>query len=112
MELRLVRRGDLGGGDRPVHRLRAADVAAAAPGRAVQARAMAPGPMEPAGRHRRGRLGVLHHGAVHAAAGQPGQVGQLQLHPHRGAGGARLRRHLVAGLGAPVVHRAEGAGHT
>ena len=45
-------------------------------------------------------LGRVHHRAVHAAAGQPGHRTTLQLHAGRGARGARLRRHLVAGLGA------------
>jgi GMP synthase-like glutamine amidotransferase len=41
-----LRRGDLDRGHRPVHRLRAADVPAAAAGRELPARALAPGPVE------------------------------------------------------------------
>ena len=37
--------------------------------------------------------------------------GQLQLHGRRRAGGDRLRRHLLAGLGAQVVQGPEGPGH-
>ena len=48
---------------------------------------------------------------VHAADAQPDHGQQLQLHGRRGGGGHRLRRHLLAGVGAQVVHRAAGAGH-
>ena len=44
-----------------------ADLPAAAAGRELQARAVAPGPVELPGRLDRGRLGGLHHHPVHAA---------------------------------------------
>ena len=67
--------------------------------------------MELPGRHRRGRLGHPHHDPVHAAHREPDHLGRLQLHGHRGGRGARLRRNLLAGVRAQLVHRAEGAGH-
>ena len=81
-----------------------------------QGDAFEPGPWHlgrwsrPIGIDRRG-LGRLHHDPVHAADGQPDQRRELQLHADRGARRPRVRRHLVAGLGEELVHRAEGAGH-
>ncbi len=80
-------------------------------GRRLRARPLAPRPLEPAHRHPGGGVGGVHHRAVHAPAGQPGHPQHLQLHAGGGAGGARLRRDLVAGLGPQVVQGPEGAGH-
>ena len=55
-------------------------------------------------------LGGLHHDPVHAARREPDHLGQLQLHRRRRAGGARLRRHLLAGLGEELVQGPEGPG--
>ena len=87
------------------------DVPAAAPGRQLPARPLAPGPVEQADRDHRGDLGRDHHDPVHAAAAQPDHRGRLQLHAGGRGGRARLRRHLLAGLGPQVVHRAAGPGH-
>jgi amino acid transporter len=105
-----VRGGHLDRDDRPVHRLRVADVPAAAAGRAVQARPVAPGPVEQAGRHHRGDLGGVHHDLVHAARREPGDLEDVQLHGVCRGGRGRVRWHLVAGVGPQVVHRAEGPG--
>ena len=51
VEQRGLRRGHLDRGHRPVHRLRHADLPAAAAGRELQARALAPGPVELPDRH-------------------------------------------------------------
>ncbi len=110
VERHRVRRGHLDRGDRALHRLRDPDLAAVAAGGPVRARALAPRAVEQADRRGGDRLGRLHHDPVHAAAGQPGQWEHFQLHPDRRAGRARLRRDLVAGLGAEVVHRPEGPG--
>ena len=56
-------------------------------------------------------LGDLHHDPVHAAHREPDRLGQLQLHDRGRAGRDRLRRDLLAGVRAQLVHRAEGAGH-
>ena len=87
------------------------DVPAAAAGRELQARALAPGPVELPGRHHRGHLGGLHHDLVHAAHREPDQLGQLQLHRRGRDRGARLRGHLLAGLGEELVQGPEGPGH-
>jgi amino acid transporter len=97
-------RGDLDRGDRPLHRLRAADLAPPAPRRRLRARPMAPRPVEPARRNDRRPVGGGHHRAVHAADGEPGRVEQLQLHADRGARGAGFRRRLVDAVGAALVH--------
>ena len=111
VERRGLRRGHRDRDHRPVHRLRRADLPAAATGRELQARALAPGPVELPGRLDRGRLGGLHHDPVHAAHRQPDRLGQLQLHRDRRAGRDRLRGHLLGGLGEELVHRAQGSGH-
>ena len=74
-------------------------------GEQVPARPVAPGPVEQAGRHDRGDLGGDHHDPVHAAAGRPDHLEDLQLHRVRGCGRHRFRRDLLAGVGAQVVHR-------
>ncbi len=68
---RRVLRRHLDRDDRPVHRLRDPDLPAAAPGRELPARAVAPGPVELRGRLDRRHLGGDHHDPVHAAAGRP-----------------------------------------
>ena len=88
-----------------------ADVPAAAPGRQLPAGPLAPGPVELCGRLDSRRLGGDHHYPVHAAAGRPDHPEDLQLRRGCFARGHRLRRDLLAGLGAEVVHRAPGAGH-
>ena len=52
-----------------------ADLPAAAAGRQLPARPLAPGPLELPGRHHRGRLGRDHHDPVHAADGEPDHLG-------------------------------------
>ncbi len=106
-----LRGGHLDRDDRPVHRLRRAHLPAAAPGRGVPARPLAPGPVELRGRLDRGHLGGLHHDPVHAARGEPDHLHDLQLRHRRRAGGHRLRRHLLAGLGPQMVQGAAGPGH-
>ena len=110
VERRGLRRGHLDRGHRPVHRLRHADLPAAAAGRELQARALAPGPVELPDRLDRGDLGGVHHDPVHAAHREPDRLGQLQLHRRGRARGARLRRHLLAGLGETLVQGPEGPG--
>ena len=41
----------------------------------------------------------------------PDQLEHVQLRADRGGRGDRVRRHLLAGLGPEVVHRAQGPGH-
>ena len=80
VERRGLRRGHLDRGHRPVHRLRHADLPAAAAGRELQARALAPGPVELPDRLDRRDLGGVHHDPVHAARREPDHLAQLQLH--------------------------------
>ena len=106
VELRRLRGRDLHRGHRPVHRLRDADLPAAAPGRGLQARAVAPGPVELRGRLDRRRLGGDHLLPVHAAAGRADHLHHLQLR-HRsrcswssaspGSTGWSPRRHWFKG---------------
>ena len=81
VEQRGLRRGHLDRGHRPVHRVRRADLPAAAAGGELQARALAPGPVELPGRHDRGDLGGLHHDLVHAAHREPDQPGATSTTP-------------------------------
>ena len=64
---------------------------------------VAPGPLVPPDRHRGGGVGGRHHDPLHAAAGLPGHLGDLQLRPARGPGRPGLRRGLVVRLGPPLV---------
>ncbi len=84
---------------------------AAAQGRELPARAVAPGPVELRGRLDRRRLGGDHLLPVHAAAGRPDHLEDVQLRLDRRARGHRLRGDLLAGLGPPLVQGAEGPGH-
>ena len=68
VELRGLRRGDLDRHHRPVRRLRGADLPAAAAGRQLQARAVAPGPVELRDRLDGRDLGRDHLLPVHAPA--------------------------------------------
>ncbi len=111
VEQHRVRGGHLDRGHRPVHRLRDPDLPAAAPGRQLPARPVAPGPVEQADRHHRGHLGGDHHDPVHAAPGRPDHLDHVQLRGVRGCCGDRFRGHLLAGVGAQLVHRAPGPGH-
>jgi Amino acid permease len=79
--------------------------------RELPARALAAGAVEPAHRHHRRGLGGVHHRAVHAAAGEPDHPQHVQLHAGGGAGGAGLRRDLVAAVGPSLVQGPEGPGH-
>ena len=56
-------------------------------------------------------LGRDHLLPVHAPAVRAHQLAHVQLRADRGGRGDRLRRHLLAGLGAELVHRAQGPGH-
>ena len=103
-----LRRGHLDRGHRPVHRLRHADVPAAAPGRELQARARG---TWAGGAALIGWIAVVWvvfiFDPVHAAArSSPITRRQLQLHVVAVLVGARLRRHLLAGLGAGTGSRA------
>ncbi len=110
VERHRLRGGHLHRGHRPLHRLRDPDLPAAAPGHQLPARPLAPGPVEQAGRHYRGDLGGDHHDPVHAAAGRPDHLDHVQLRGVRRRRGDRLRRHLLAGLRAELVHRPAGPG--
>ncbi len=110
VEHRRLRRGDLDRGHRPVHRVRDADVPAAAAGRQLQARPVAPGPVELRDRLDGRDLGRDHRPPVHAAAVRPHRLGHIQLRMYRGRRGDRVRRHLLAGLGEELVQGPEGPG--
>ena len=81
------------------------------PGDEFQRGPVAPGPLEPADRHRRGRPGSCSSRSCSCCRTvSPVTVDNFNYTLVAVAGRARLRRDLVAGLGPELVHRAEGAG--
>ncbi|CAK7287077.1 putative Uncharacterized 50.6 kDa protein in the 5'region of gyrA and gyrB [Streptomyces misionensis JCM 4497] len=100
-----VRGGDVHRGDRALHRLRRADLPAGPQGRRVRAGAVAPGPLVGTDRSGLGAVGRGDHDPLHAPAGLPRHLEDLQLRPRRRPRRPRLRRHLVARLGPPLVPR-------
>ena len=110
VEQHRLRGGDLDRGDRPVRRVCAADVPAAAARVGVPAGAVAPGAVVAADRDHRVRVGGRSSRCCSCCRPSTRSTSTTSTTPCSRGRRDRLRRHLLARLRPQVVHRPPGTG--